>query len=236
MPSPKSQDANLERNRSLFLLIGYVVALSFFYIVLEWRSGGTYLFFDEDEYVFREDFVPVTWEIPEEEELPPIVEEDIEVPNEDIEILEEDIELPVPEIEPTVSNEAQIIHSDSTLRLAKTSIEGNKQTSSNETNRQVLDRLPEFPGGIAALRRYIHQNLIYPYDAIKANIEGTVLCSFIITEEGKISDLQIIEGKTPEMNAEATRVILQMPKWKPGMKNNQPTSVHYVMPIVFRLK
>ena len=242
MSPPKTQNANLESNRSLFLLIGYVVALSFFYIVLEWRSGGSYslLFFNDDEYVFREDFVPITWEIPEEEELAPVMDEELSMLNEngEIEILDEEIELPVPDIEPVVSNEVQVIHSDSTLTLAKTTTEGNlsKETPTSNTKQQVLDRMPEFPGGIAALRRYIHKNLVYPYDAINANMEGIVLCSFIVTEEGKITDLQIIEGKSPEMDAEATRVILQMPKWRPGIKDNHTISVRYVLPIIFRLK
>lgn len=224
MPSPKSKEANLEHTRSSFLLIGYVVALSVFYVMLEWRSGGVSLsFFDDDEYVFREDFIPITWDIPEE--IPP-VEEDFE------------IDMPVPAVEPTVSNEVQVIHPDSTRTSTEEQKrpEAGKETPKNEVKHQALDRMPEFPGGIAALRRYIYKNLIYPYEAVKAGVDGTVLCSFIVTEEGKITDLQIIEGKTPEMDAEATRVILQMPRWKPGIKNGQAIPVRYVLPIVFRLK
>lgn len=241
MLNKKSSYANLENKRSLYILIGYVTAIALLYVSLEWRSGGVLPhFFDDDEYTFREDFIPITWEIPPLEEFAPISLPAESKPGSSISILG------------SGGSEIRIVD-DIAAEFSETITEtsdniaagGGGHAASSTTNEPPekeevaagyeLDELPEFPGGLAALRRYIFNYLIYPQDAIKRRIEGTVLCSFLITSTGQINDVEVLQGQTPEMDEEAIRVISRMPIWRPGIQKKKPVTVRYVMPIVFVL-
>lgn len=100
----------------------------------------------------------------------------------------------------------------------------------------AVEQQAEFPGGIAALYKYLGEHLRYPEDAQKEHIEGRVTVRFVITKTGKVSDVVVIRGKHPSLDAEALRVVKSLPNFKPGMMNGQPVNVYYNLPISFRLQ
>lgn len=101
---------------------------------------------------------------------------------------------------------------------------------------EVVEVMPEFPGGIGALMKYLGENIKYPAEAKEKKIQGRVNVAFIVNQDGSISDTKIIRGASPLLDAEALRVIGSMPKWKPGMQKGKAVRVQYTVPVVFSLK
>lgn len=101
---------------------------------------------------------------------------------------------------------------------------------------QVVQFMPEFPGGMVELMNYISSNVHYPADALAAGIEGRVTTMFIIERDGTLSNVQILRGIDPSLNAEALRVIRSMPTWKPGYQNDKPVRTRYTVPVNFRIQ
>ena len=100
----------------------------------------------------------------------------------------------------------------------------------------VVEQMPEYPGGMQALFEFISQNIKYPADAQKQKVEGRVLAKFVIETDGSISDIEVVKNAFPSLDAEAVRVIQAMPKWIPGRQKGQAVRVKFVMPINFSLK
>ena len=106
-------------------------------------------------------------------------------------------------------------------------------------NQQVFDvveKMPEYPGGQAALFEYLQKNVKYPADAEKKKIEGRVLVTFVVNTDGSITDIEVVRKTFPSLDAEAVRVISGMPKWKPGEQKGKKVRVKYTVPLSFRLK
>lgn len=100
-----------------------------------------------------------------------------------------------------------------------------------------VDLMPEFPGGAEALRRYISTSLKYPLEAQKNRQEGRVYVSFVVNEDGSITNAKIARGVSYYLDREAYRVVMAMPNWKPGIgKNGHPVKVNYTVPINFILQ
>lgn len=100
----------------------------------------------------------------------------------------------------------------------------------------VVDQMPEFPGGQAALFEFLMKNVKYPADAKDKKIEGRVLVKFVVDTDGSITDIGLLKKTYPSLDTEAIRVIKAMPKWIPGRQNGKVVKVHYSVPITFRLK
>ena len=106
-------------------------------------------------------------------------------------------------------------------------------------NQQVFDvveKMPEYPGGQAALFEYLQKNVKYPADAEKKKVEGRVLVTFVVNTDGSITDIEVVRKTFPSLDAEAVRVISGMPRWKPGEQKGQKVRVKYTVPLSFRLK
>ena len=89
----------------------------------------------------------------------------------------------------------------------------------------VVEEMPQFPGGQAALMQYIARNIKYPVIAQENGIQGRVVCQFIIDERGNTADVQVVQGVDPLLDKEAVRLIEEMPRWKPGKQRGKPVSV-----------
>jgi TonB family protein len=100
----------------------------------------------------------------------------------------------------------------------------------------VVDVMPEFSGGQAAMMQFISENTRYPADAKKKGIQGRVYVSFIITSSGEVTDPIILRGVGGGLDEESLRVVMLMPRWTPGRLNGLPVSVKCNMPINFTLK
>ena len=100
----------------------------------------------------------------------------------------------------------------------------------------VVEQMPSFPGGNAALMNYLGQNIKYPVIAEENGIQGRVICAFVVNRDGSVVDAEVLRGVDPSLDKEALRVIGTMPKWKPGKQRGKPVRVKYTVPITFRLQ
>ena len=111
-----------------------------------------------------------------------------------------------------------------------------QQSKTDDEVFQIVDQMPEFPGGEKALLNFIAENIVYPQSAKDKNISGRVFLSFVIDKDGSVTDVKVMRGIDKECDAEAMRVVKAMPKWKPGMNEGKPVRVSYMLPISFQLK
>lgn len=101
----------------------------------------------------------------------------------------------------------------------------------------LVEQMPKFPGGENAMFKYISDNIVHPKAAQKSGIAGTVYIFFIIDKKGNVTSTEVRRGVKggEELNAEALRVIKEMPQWEPGYQNGKPVSVQLTVPIKFTL-
>lgn len=97
----------------------------------------------------------------------------------------------------------------------------------------VVEEMPEFPGGAEKMNEFIDKNIKYPEEYSDLDIEGKVYVQFIVSRRGKISDIEIIKSINESFSKEAINVIKKMPKWKPGEQRGKRVNVRYTMPIKF---
>lgn len=100
----------------------------------------------------------------------------------------------------------------------------------------VVEVMPEFPGGNKAMMSYLAENIKYPKEAENAGMQGRVIVQFVVDTDGSIEDAKVVRAVDPLLDKEAIRVINAMPKWKPGMQDGKEVRVKYTVPIAFRLK
>lgn len=99
----------------------------------------------------------------------------------------------------------------------------------------MVEQLPAFPGGQAALMKWIAAQLRYPEEAREAGIQGKVVVRFIVEKDGSISNPVIVRGIDRALDKEAVRIIKLMPKWQPGKNNSIPVRANFLLPITFKL-
>ncbi len=108
--------------------------------------------------------------------------------------------------------------------------------SEGEAAFDVVEEMPEFPGGPQAMMDYLMKNVCYPKTAFDANIQGRVIAQFVVDKEGTIRGAHVVKSVDPALDAEAVRVINSMPKWKPGRQNGKVVNVKYTIPVNFQLQ
>jgi TonB family protein len=101
---------------------------------------------------------------------------------------------------------------------------------------QIVEEMPQYPGGEDALMDYVSKNVVYPSEAQEKGISGRVFVSFIVEKDGSVSNVDVKRGIGGGCDEEAVRVIKAMPKWKPGKMKGKPVRVSYMMPITFKLQ
>ncbi|MDY4160965.1 MAG: energy transducer TonB [Prevotella sp.] len=99
----------------------------------------------------------------------------------------------------------------------------------------VVEQMPSFPGGNAAMMNYLSQNIKYPVIAEENGIQGRVVVQFVVGKDGHISDVRVAKSVDPSLDKEAVRVVRSMPRWIPGKQNGQAVTVRYTLPVTFRL-
>lgn len=100
---------------------------------------------------------------------------------------------------------------------------------------EVIEDMPEFPGGKQKLFEYLMENTHYPEIAEKNGVQGRVVVTFMVEEDGSIGETKIAKSVDPSLDEEAVRVVKSMPKWKPAILNDKPIRTKYTIPITFRL-
>jgi periplasmic protein TonB len=107
---------------------------------------------------------------------------------------------------------------------------------STETKSAIVtwaEVMPEFPGGIEALKRYLLKNLRMPENNLEPGARIQVVARFVVGTQGHVQDIEITRGSAEIFNAEVKRVIANMPDWKPGLQNHRPVAVYFNLPVNF---
>ena len=100
----------------------------------------------------------------------------------------------------------------------------------------VVEQMPMFPGGDAALMSYLAKNISYPTVAAENGVQGRVVVGFVVERDGSITDVSVLRGVDPSLDREAMRVVKSMPRWTPGKQNGSAVRVKYQVPVAFRLQ
>ena len=235
MEIKKTTKADLEKGKTLALLMGIVMGLAILFVGFEW--GTTEYEIDAKEGVadiFAEEEIEITTQ---EEELPPPppveVPPAMEVVAEVLTIVEDNVD---------VGNQV-LLSSEDTQREAQTQTYVPptitvvvEEEISEEQIFEVVEENASFPGGDAALLAFLSKNLDYPIFAQENGLSGRVACSFVVNTDGSIVDIQVVRGIDPSLDKEAIRVISIMPKWVPGKQRGKPVRVRFNLPVLFRLQ
>lgn len=99
----------------------------------------------------------------------------------------------------------------------------------------VVDQMPQFPGGYEKLKEFIEKNKQYPKSLQDRGIQGRVVVTFVVEKTGKISHAKVARGVVPALDRKALRVVRKMPRWIPGKMGGKNVDVKYTIPVDFRL-
>lgn len=217
----KSTRANLETKKPLFFGIGLLISLAITLAAFEWKSSNrlTEVKYLPDDAVFAEEVIA---EIRSEAPLPPppvpeqttilkVVENDVKV--------KDDLQI---EAEPTQEETIKPVNP----------LEG---IADDQQIYAAVESMPVFPGGSAALYKFIRENLRYPKAALDKGIQGRVIITFIVETDGSISSIKVIKGIGSGCEEEAVRMIASMPRWIPGKQHGAPVRVQFNLPLRFSL-
>ena len=100
----------------------------------------------------------------------------------------------------------------------------------------VVENMPQFPGGFSAMMKFLSDNIKYPVVAEEKSKQGRVIVSFVIEKDGSISNTKVETSVDPSLDKEALRLTKSMPRWIPGRQNGSTVSVKYTFPVTFRLQ
>ncbi|HLW07540.1 MAG TPA: energy transducer TonB [Marinilabiliaceae bacterium] len=228
MEIKKLPKADLENKRMVFMQIGLVVVLSLVLIASEWSTTDINIHTTHmDEGVMTEvDMIPITR--PEEVKPPPPPPPP--KPADILIIVEDD----VPLIDELIILDTEL-NKDQEINFANL-ITDDSEERENDGFFLVVEEMPEFPGGEAALKRYLATAVKYPIIAQENNIQGRVSIQFIINTRGEVTNATVLRGVDPSLDKEALRVVESMPRWKPGKQRNKTVRVSYTVPINFVLQ
>ncbi len=227
MEVKKSPKADLEKQKLLFTQIGLVVALGLMFVAFEWAQTDVKAsdIFVMNEEVLEEEAIPVT----RQEEIkppppppPPPFNEVLNIVENDVE-LEEELEIEDMEIDEDTEVDFIDIGSDEDEEIDETEVF------------MIVETMPSFPGGEAALNRFLNENIKYPTIAQENGISGRVFINFVVNRDGQIVDAKVVRGVDPALDQEAMRVVKMMPKWNPGQQRGKPVRVSFMLPVNFVL-
>lgn len=225
MEIKKSKKADLDNQRSLFIEIGMVLALSISLVAFEWtsRPRENKLLVGVESAEADEDMVQITRQQPEQPPPPPPPPQVIEVIN----IVEDDVDIDEVDFESIDADE-------------DTEFDFIPVTDEEEAEEEVffiVEDMPQFQGGgKEKFREWISQNLQYPPIAAENGISGRVFVQFAVNAKGEVVDVVVVRGVDPALDKEAVRVVKSSPKWTPGKQRGRPVKVQFTFPIVFVLQ
>lgn len=216
MEVKKNPKVDLEKKRSLYLQIGFIIALLLVYAAFEYKNydKSSYNLGDLNLDDLEEEIIPITKQEQKPPPPPPPPPEIIEIVEDEVEIEEE------LEIEDTESDEDEIIEIEE---------------EDDDEFFMVVENMPEFPGGDLGLMKYIQKNVKYPPIAKEYNITGKVYVQFIVDKSGIVTNVKVVRGVDKNLDAEAVRVVKSLPKYKPGKQRGKPVRVMFTIPINFTL-
>jgi len=225
----KTPRANIENQKDTAILMGMVLALALVFVAFEWSTQTTKLdastvvqdvVAEEEIEITRRDPTPPPPPPPPAPEAPEIIQ-----------VVDTKVETRIDINMEDDQSKAQVqTYTPPPPPKAK------EREEEEEEIFVVVENQPEFPGGQAAMMKFLSENIKYPVIAQENGIQGRVICNFVVERDGSITDVQVVRGVDPSLDKEAVRVIQSMPKWKPGMQRGKPVRVRFTLPVVFRLQ
>lgn len=223
METKKTNRANLEPNHRTRFFVGLIVSLSLTWLAFEYKSynhNTTEL--DSGITLSTEDDIVIQTQRILTPPPPPPISSTIFIPVDD--------NIPTPDFYFNPETKPEDIIEDYPIRNA-TEVEDDEAIPV-----VLLEEYPEFIGGESARIQYLKFNVKYPEIANEIGIQGTVHLEFVVEKDGKITHVKVIRGVSPEVDAEALRVVGNMPPWKPGKQRGREVRVVFNMPIKFVLQ
>lgn len=229
MKTKKSEKANLEKKRGIFLQIGFILALGLCLAAFEWSSeevdladlGNLEMTTDFEEEIMN------TYEEPPPVEDEPLVEEP--------ELVIEELIIKKDEDKVDKIDFNSDIKKKSDIKIKVVVPEDLPDEKLDVIDWVNVQTKPLFPGGDAGLLKYLSDNTKYPEIPKLNGVQGKVYVKFIISETGKVIDASIAKGVDPYLDAEALRVVGTLPNWAPGKQRDRAVPVSFIIPINFKL-
>lgn len=228
MDVKKSPKASLEDKKSIYLLMGFVAVLSLLYIGFEWTQHEVTIYEDTSTAVIEEEEIEI---IQTAEVLPPPPPPDVPEVIEILNVVEDDVETAEIEIDTEDEKDKSVV-----IQAPVSSSGTVSEEEGSEVVFVVVESMPSFPGGDAALFKYLGDNIKYPVIAQESGIQGRVICQFVVNRDGSIVDIEVVRSVDKSLDAEAIRVIKNMPRWTPGKQRGKTVRVKYTLPVNFRLQ
>lgn len=229
MELKKSKKSDLENKKQLFFFIGLVIALGVMLVGFEWKSKSQKVdsLGDVVKKEVEEEIIPVTRD-PQNTPPPPPppkVIENLNIVNDDIKI-DDNLD---------INTEAD---NQTMIDVAPAAVTTTKVEEETEEAQVffIVEDMPEFPGGDAALKKFLVEAVKYPVIAQENGIQGKVYVTFVVDKDGSVTNAVIARGVDPSLDKEALRVVNSQPKWKPGKQRGKPVKVSFTVPISFVLQ
>ncbi len=226
MEQKKSDKANLEKSKGIFTQMGLLLSLGVMFIAFEYTQTDIKAsdFEVVEELVMEEEAIPITRQEeppPPPPPPPPAFTEVLNIVDDDVEL---DEELELDDMEMDEEAEVEIME-----------FEEEEEEDDNKVF-MVVEKMPSFPGGDAALMKYLRKNVKFPAIAQENGIQGRVYVEFVVNKDGQIVDVKILKGVDRSLDEEAVRVVKNMPPWTPGEQRGKAVRVSYRLPINFTLR
>ena len=228
MEVKKSPKADLESKKTSNLLVGAILTLAVLFVGFEWSERDKKVTTDSgiQEVVFEEEIIPITeQEQPKQAPPPPEAPKAEEILN----IIENDSEVEESTVQASDDTQAAV-------EVKYTPVEVEEEEVEEQQIFQVVEEMPEFPGGMGECMKFLGKNINYPSISQENGVQGRVIVQFVVNTDGSIVEPVVMRGVDPYLDKEALRVIKMMPKWSPGKQRNKPVRVKYTVPVMFRLQ
>ena len=229
MEIKKSEKANLENKKLLFIEIGLIISLLIVYIALEWTSKetNTAVLEDTTEILIEEEIISTNMETPPPPPAAPkmpVLSDQIDIVDDEIELeddmfmnLEDNADLGV-EIMDYVEVEEEVVEEEAIPF-------------------QLVEEKPSFQGGDAnQFSKWVNSRLVYPEIAKENGVSGRVTLQFTVEKDGRVTKVKVLRGVDPSLDKEDVRVVSMSPKWKPGKQRDRAVPVTYTFPVIFQLR
>ena len=227
MVTKKTDKADLERKKGVFIQIGLVIVLAVILIAFEWtsRPGAANTLGELADLDLTEEIIPITrqQEIkPPPPPAPPKVTEVLNIVEDDVQIEDE-----------LIIEDAE---ADQQMQIDIIAFSEEEEVVEEEVF-FIVEDMPSFQGkGQEGFREWIAQNLRYPEIAAENGISGKVYVQFAVNSRGEVVDAVVVRGVDPALDREAVRVVTSSPKWEPGKQRGKPVKVQFTFPINFVLQ
>ena len=230
MEIKKTEKANLENKKILFLEIGLIVALAIVYVAFEWQT-------EEKQIIELEDttqVIEVEEVIATQQDTPPpppsapkmpVLSDQIDIVDDEIVVddnmflnLEDDVNMGVEIMDYVESVEEEVIEEEAIPF-------------------QLVEEKPSFMGGDAnEFSKWVNQRLVYPEIAKENGVQGRVTLQFTVESDGRVTNVKVLRGVDSSLDQEAVRVVSSSPRWTPGKQRDRAVRVTYTFPVIFQLR